>query len=61
MSVRLGSILSVIGDSEVGEGGQVAVEGSMGKYGDQYDEWDVRDQGGTCHNAAAESPCPGVY
>ena len=53
--------MSVIGDSEVDEGGQVAVEGSMGKYGDQYDEWDVRDQGGTCHNAAAESPCPGVY
>jgi hypothetical protein len=33
---------------------------SVGENGDEYDEWDVRDQGDTSHDAAAESPCPRI-
>ena len=35
-------------------------EDSMGEDGDEYDEWDVRDQRGTCHDAAAEPPRPRI-
>ena len=32
----------------------------MGEDGDEYDERDIRDQGGTRHDAAAEPPCPRI-
>jgi hypothetical protein len=47
--------LGVVDDRGGGAGGD-AVGKSTSEDGDEDDEWDVRDQGGTCHDAAAESP-----
>jgi len=40
--------------------GQGMTEKSKGEYDDEYDEWDARDQGGTCNDAAAKPPRPRI-
>lgn len=58
LSEGLGLELSVI-RARSGERGMA--EKLMSEDGDEYDEWNVRDQGDTCHDTTAEPPRPRIY